>query len=458
VFRLSETAIATDVIFVNASILGSGDGSSWANACKTIQEGINAAISAGVLDVWVAEGTYEENITLEGGVSIYGGLQVGASSLEQRIIASSFIDGQNLATAVAVNKGSHSTIDGFTIQNGMGSHNGYTELNGLATNGGGIYASEADVRIVNNHIIHNNGGLGGGIYIDYTSTAANISNNIIEENTANLSGAGIFIHEASPIIERNTIKDNLAEHAGGGIFCDWSFSTISKNIIQNNIASEKRGGGIYFNKCDLILANNLITGNCANTGGGGVYGVEAYNPVIYNNTIVANNSIFNAIGLMFDNSNPDIKNCIVWEEYAPAISGCVAHYSNISDAVGQGTGNISENPMFVDDVSFQLSCDSPCRDMGINVEAIVTDDIDGQPRPLPDVFTSQVANFDMGYDEFFENIPPTVNAGADQTVDFYDAITIDAEATDNCDDLLTFEWREGDIVLGSDNPLIIDDY
>jgi hypothetical protein len=193
----------------------------------------------------------------------------------------------------------------------------------------------------------------------------------------------------------------------------------------------------------------------AKIGGGGVYGTDSLGPIIYNNTVAANEVLSGGCGLMFDSSNPDIRNCIVWESYEPAISGCIAHYSDLSDSPGEGTGNISQNPLFVDDVIFHLSCDSPCRDMGTStVMELVTDDIDGQPRPLQNVANSQVAEFDMGYDEFFENVPPSVDADQDVSANVGEALTLSAEAEDNCDDLLSFEWSEGNTILGLDNQFV----
>ena len=58
-------------MYVSKSGSDTYTGSSWGSAKKTIRAGLDAAAYGG--QVWVAAGSYWENITLKDGVALYGG-------------------------------------------------------------------------------------------------------------------------------------------------------------------------------------------------------------------------------------------------------------------------------------------------------------------------------------------------------------------------------------------------
>jgi parallel beta-helix repeat protein len=66
-------------------------------------------------------------------------------------------------------------------------------------------------------------------------------------------------------------------------------------------------------------------------------------PTITNLTIVDNDFGIAA----YENSNPDISNCIFWNNRDGNLFQCEARYSCLEDEA-MGTGNISVNPLFVD--------------------------------------------------------------------------------------------------------------
>ena len=68
------------VIYVNASVAASGNGSSWGAAFKTIQSAL--AIAGSCTEIWVARGTYAcgTGLALQNGVSLYGGF-IGSETL-----------------------------------------------------------------------------------------------------------------------------------------------------------------------------------------------------------------------------------------------------------------------------------------------------------------------------------------------------------------------------------------
>ena len=62
---------ATETVFVDASVTASGTKANWADARKSVAEGIEAASSGD--QVWVKAGVYPESIALTSGVALYGG-------------------------------------------------------------------------------------------------------------------------------------------------------------------------------------------------------------------------------------------------------------------------------------------------------------------------------------------------------------------------------------------------
>jgi hypothetical protein len=88
---------------------------------------------------------------------------------------------------------------------------------------------------------------------------------------------------------------------------------------------------------DSILKNFVIRNSLA-----GVF-IPGSSPTIRNLT-----AVYNEYGITaYTWAEPDISNCIFWRNSEADLFQCVARYSCIEDG-GQGQGNISVNPLFVD--------------------------------------------------------------------------------------------------------------
>jgi len=109
-------------VFVSTSGNDENDGLTWATAKQTVQAGLNAA--TGGDEVWVAAGTYVENITLKDAVALYGGFAGNETELSQRNWATNktVLDGNQAGSVVTSPSGATAAtrIDGFTIPNGSG--------------------------------------------------------------------------------------------------------------------------------------------------------------------------------------------------------------------------------------------------------------------------------------------------------------------------------------------------
>jgi hypothetical protein len=95
---------------------------------------------------------------------------------------------------------------------------------------------------------------------------------------------------------------------------------------------------------DCVLRNFIITG-CYDTDGGAIF-IKSATPVLSNLTITDNRHGISS----WEGGNPDIVNCILWNNRDGDLYHCRARYSCVqqADAVSQGIGNISIDPFFGD--------------------------------------------------------------------------------------------------------------
>jgi len=290
------------ILYVDASVSAQGDGSSWQNAYKYLQDAINSA-PLGSCEIWVRAGVYEPDVNLQNptgtgntdtyfeiplGVELYGGFGGFETSRNQRnaILNRTIISGEigdndsnldNSHTVIVMD--SNSIVDGFYVQNGTI----------------GISCPMGTQSIIQNCIIQENED-GIVLYLDATVT---IIANVI----------------------RNNLKNGIS-------------SIMGKPTIKNNSIYENDNGICYIGYTSHAVTNNTIASNTLN----GILSRGCEEPLV--------------------------ANCILWGN-GDDLNECVATYSCISDA-DSGTGNISSYPFFVDITSrdFQLETWSPCIDAG----------------------------------------------------------------------------------------------
>ncbi len=119
-------------------------------------------------------------------------------------------------------------------------------------------------------------------------------------STSNLNGkAGgidISMNLSKVIIDSNIISNNKATH-GGGIICSIVNAQTSK-IVNNSVignSAQVLGGGLLMNAALADFSYNLIYGNSAHDGGGIYENAVAQSRTIYNNVVVNNTSVKDAV-------------------------------------------------------------------------------------------------------------------------------------------------------------------
>lgn len=243
--------------------------------------------------ITISDGTISGSTISGCTASAGGGLYATNSS--EITISDSTIKGNEAAFS-----GGGLYVDGSTITITDGT---ISKCTAPAYNGGGLYANNSTITITGGTISGCEGGLGGGLYAEDSSTHSStvtISDVTISGCKAG-AGGGLYVVGLTLNIEGGTISGCFVSDSGkgGGLFADQSTLTISGGRIENNKAAY--GGGVALRdskvKKEDPITNWTVVGNKAyktDTGmgyiGGGIYlengsmDVSNGSNKIYNNT------------------------------------------------------------------------------------------------------------------------------------------------------------------------------
>lgn len=272
--------------------------------------------------------------------------------------------------------------------------------NSVQFRGGAIYNISGSNGDINDCTFkENSAASGGGAMGIESGSNPDIRKCIFTENTAQWCGA-IYANSASPnFINCDFIKNNAID-ASGAIELSYADSVITNCRFLGNIAQTYNTGALTSGYSTLKLINCVFTGNHAPLAGGALNSYHSIMTLI--NCSVVNNYSNKGGGLICtQNSLPNISNCIFWGNSGGPFADAspVVRYSCIQDSnpndssIYPGTGNIDDNPMFVDadgpdniigteDDNLRLQQSSPCIDTGTNTTTppLPATDLDGQSR------------------------------------------------------------------------------
>ncbi len=264
-------------------------------------------------------------------------------------------------------------------------------------------------------------GYGGGLNIVGSSgtlllNTIALRDNLIHDNTASTGydgyGGGAALDHSAAVLTGNRIQNNTASTAdwgyGGGLELYISPITLRGNLIAGNVASTVgwgSGGGLDLWGSDLTGYNDAVIGNQAERGGSGLY-VAGSDPTLLHLTIASNTggdgSGLHVTGYSGHNSAVTLTNLILAHQTVAvtvtagsgvALDG-VLWYANGADTGGAGRIQVTHahtgDPAFAAD-GYHITASSEAIDRGVSTS--VSDDIDGQPRPVGD-------GPDLGADEW----------------------------------------------------------
>ena len=301
--------------------------------------------------------------------------------------------------------------------------------NVASNDGGGFYCDHSDPRLFTSLVTENGADNGGGFYL-FDGSDATLNDCSITYNEATYwgtpCGGGFYVYLSEPILNRCTIAFNGADSYGAGLYCTigGNATLLNTKLLANT--SDHDGGGLYCFRCNTKLENCLLAANAAGDDGGGMYSYESNYGNTYatltNCTFAANNANGYGAAIACDSysqasaSDVTLTNCIVWNGGGTQIwawdnSALTISYSDIQDG-WTGTGNINEDPLFVDAEhgDFHLDFGSPCIDAANNTVITELVDLDGETRRIDDPYTTDTGSgdppiVDMGPYEFSTNAP-----------------------------------------------------
>jgi len=265
------------------------------NPFATIQRGLNAAQNGQV--VVAAEGTYvgtgNKNLN-------FSGRSVTLTSSAGADVT--IIDCQGSGQAFVFQNGEtqNTLVDGFTMTHGN------------AQTGGAIYCQASSPRIANCVIKNNQGYYSGGVYcISYGSPT--FVNCEIVDNSGTLGGGVRFAQSEGALINC-LIAGNVSQNPGAGIKCDYgNTSPVITNCTVSDNTSTSFGGGVWATYTSPLINNSIIWGNTGTAGAQVAVGVGATTTVSYSD-----------------------------------IQGGQAGIFTNSGFVNWGSGNLDQDPLFVD--------------------------------------------------------------------------------------------------------------
>jgi uncharacterized repeat protein (TIGR01451 family) len=398
------TVVLENLRLVNGWVAGHGGGIYEGGVALTLSETIvysNSASFGG--GVYVSNGT----ATLDGGQIISnsatwdgGGLYIGSGSVTLdggQILSNTASFGGGVAvisSSAAFTQTGGSTIahnsvtangGGVLVDHGRATMSGGQVLDNAASFGGGLYVWLGGLTLSGLEIVSNTARWGGGLYVQEATASLAVTGCTLAHNTAVDHGGGAYIGAGQASLSAVRIAGNSAGLGGGVFLRPGANARLDNNVLSDNQAGTA-GSGIYVQGSTACLRHTTVARNGQGDGSGlhVTNDATAASSVALTNTIVADQDV----GISVGDGNTVIADGILWHGTPITISqGAMATVA--MERQHQG------DPSFAAD-GYHLTAGSAAIDRG--VDAGITVDIDGQPRP-------DGAGFDLGADEAV-GLPP----------------------------------------------------
>ena len=242
-FKTTTLAFGIALLMVGVVLpLPGASGAAQAAPSATIQAMIDAAPEGGT--VTIPAGTYTESLTVNKTLTL-----TGVSSATTIIQA---ISGQRVIT---VTSGHHLHLENLTLTGG----------HPASDVGGGVYAVDGNLRIINCRIANNSAAYGGGVF-QGGSGRVEVSDSRIEFNTTGTHGGGLYVN-GSAALTNTLVLSNTAEGHGGGLHVDAGSTTLSGGLFSNNRALGDNGGAVNVNRDIRIQGTHFISNSTNDRGG-----------------------------------------------------------------------------------------------------------------------------------------------------------------------------------------------
>lgn len=368
-------------------------------------------------EIWIGAGTYapgsspEESFELISGMTLYGGFVGNETTVGQRNLSQDTTilsgdlgsDVRSFHVVTALNQSSSEIrLDGLTIQGGDAAGAGPLSL------GGGLYALESRLRLVDVSFVSNQATSGGALAME--GGVLSVERGRFVSNTASADGGAILSLDASLLVTGLEMVSNTADR-GGGLFLQNSLEVRLENTQWLTHAA-RLGGAIFDSgSSSFILTRAQFQSNQGYESGGAVYLASTGTPLIGNATFFDNAAAEGAClfadsvtqvsiaGVTMTANTPgtggsleslesavSVANSILWDngrEIVTQAGGSVSVSWSIAPDAVTGDNLINEDPLFVrgpnevlgTDPNLSLQANSSAVDSGNN--ALIPAGLDG---------------------------------------------------------------------------------
>lgn len=242
--------MSKDVVYASSSSSNSLQLGNQTAPYKTIGAAISQASVTGQPNVYVAQGTYNEDVAMKSNIKVYGGHHATTWQRDTSVNTSTIVR-QGVA-AVQCGNVTNGTVDGFQIQIGTG---------GTIY---GVYLVSCQATISGNTFVNTGGTTIYGLYQESSSTASISGNTFTLTNSVGSSTSyAVYLKTSAINVSQNNFSLTHTAASGiiYGIYADATTSvTATSNTINGNAGSTSTIFGIYANAGTLLVESNIISG------------------------------------------------------------------------------------------------------------------------------------------------------------------------------------------------------
>ncbi|MBK7756904.1 MAG: right-handed parallel beta-helix repeat-containing protein [Deltaproteobacteria bacterium] len=255
-----------------------------------------------------------EGFTVEGGVGVNGG---GVSAGSSVINLVNLVLQRNMASG----QGGGAYLSRCTgeLRDSVITENSAVEGGGVAVSGGtfDVLDSEITANTASPGELTWNGALGGGGGL-WVSGRGELRGLTIADNTSEGCGGGLYTVNSGGLITESVFEGNTAYGDGGGAYLNYTTSEVSESRFEDNVAGDDAGGLRLYVSQGNIHDNVLINNSASDDGGGAKFSHSKSQ--LTRNTFIGNQTGDAGGGIELDNDNTDVLEC-VFEDNTAARGG-----------------------------------------------------------------------------------------------------------------------------------------
>jgi len=316
---LALTVSPPEVIYVNASAVGTQTGESWANAYRTLEPAFARGDSCS--EIWIASGVYTSSaLRMKRGLEIFGGFNGTEDFRSERdVVANEVVIMANPGAAIINNYGSNpidrsAVLDGVTLVGAAGSV-GIENLGASPTIRNVTFRNHTFWAVNNNSSapLYQNCTFANNSNTPIRNLVSDvvISNCVFENNRSQFS-AGMENNQSTVLVIDSEFRGNQSQYSGGAINNGNSTTLVMNCLFENNSVGMDGGAIANGYVAKVRIVNSVFNGNYARRGGA----IASWgNLESINNTVIRNQAEISSSGLYQGDGVGEIHNTIFWQNF-----------------------------------------------------------------------------------------------------------------------------------------------